>query len=48
MAIVLATGYAELPPGTAVDVPRVNKPFMQEHLTRGIRAALEQKGFPTT
>ena len=43
MAIVLATGYAELPPHTAVDVPRVSKPFLQEDLMRGVRAALEQK-----
>jgi PAS domain S-box-containing protein len=47
MAIVLATGYAELPPGTAVDVPRVNKPFMQEQLMRGIRAAMEEKNSPS-
>jgi PAS domain S-box-containing protein len=43
MAIVLATGYAELPPNTALDVPRVSKPFMQEDLMRGVRGALEQK-----
>ncbi len=43
MAIVLATGYAELPPNTALDVPRVAKPFMQEDLMRGVRAALEQR-----
>ena len=47
MAIVLATGYAELPPGTAVNVPRVNKPFMQEHLMRGIRTAMEEKSSPS-
>jgi CheY-like chemotaxis protein len=46
-AILLATAYAELPPGMAIDVPRVNKPFLQDDLLRGIRAAMEQKG-PST
>jgi CheY-like chemotaxis protein len=46
MAIVLATGYAELPAGMAVGVPRVNKPFLQDHLLQGVRAALEHKGSP--
>jgi PAS domain S-box-containing protein len=43
MAILLATGYAELPPGAAANVSRLNKPFLQAHLMRGIREALEQK-----
>lgn len=32
LPIVLATGYAELPPGLAVNVPRISKPFRQEQL----------------
>jgi PAS domain S-box-containing protein len=32
LPIVLATGYAELPPGAAAQVPRIAKPFRQEQL----------------
>ncbi|MBS0524076.1 MAG: PAS domain S-box protein [Proteobacteria bacterium] len=32
LPIVLATGYAELPPGAALSVPRIAKPFRQEQL----------------
>jgi len=32
--ILLATGYAELPPGT--DLPKLNKPFLQSALARAI------------
>jgi len=32
LPIVLATGYAELPPGAALRVPRLAKPFRQEQL----------------
>ena len=40
MPILLATGYAELPPGTGADLPRLAKPFRQEDLARAIiRAA---------
>lgn len=40
--ILIATGYAELPPG--VDLPRLNKPFDQTALTRAITACLEAHG----
>jgi CheY-like chemotaxis protein len=32
LAILLASGYAELPPGSKVDLPRISKPFRQEQL----------------
>jgi PAS domain S-box-containing protein len=34
--IILATGYAELPPGTATGLPRLSKPFRQADLARAI------------
>ena len=40
LPIVLATGYAELPPGIAVDVPRITKPFMQDQLLRTVGDAV--------
>jgi PAS domain S-box-containing protein len=36
LPIVLATGYAELPAGLAVNVPRIAKPFLQAELLRMI------------
>ena len=36
LPIVLATGYAELPAGLAVNVPRIAKPFHQAELLRVI------------
>lgn len=35
-AIILATGYAELPTGTDPDLPKLSKPFRQEGLARVI------------
>jgi CheY-like chemotaxis protein len=32
LPVVLATGYAELPTDLALDLPRLNKPYMQEQL----------------
>jgi len=40
LAIVLATGYAELPRGIALDVPRLAKPFTQEQLLRAVGEAV--------
>ncbi len=40
LAIVLATGYAELPRGIAVDVPRLAKPFTQEQLLQAVADAV--------
>jgi CheY-like chemotaxis protein len=33
LPVVMATGYAELPPGTAVGFPRLSKPFTQQQLS---------------
>jgi PAS domain S-box-containing protein len=41
LPIILATGYAELPPGTDVDLPRLPKPFGQQGLARAIADAVE-------
>jgi PAS domain S-box-containing protein len=38
MKVMLATGYAELPAGTATGVPRLAKPFMQAELEGALRA----------
>jgi PAS domain S-box-containing protein len=39
--ILLATGYAELPPGAAADAPRLAKPFLQSALQRAIALAMD-------
>ena len=39
VAIVLATGYADLPPGENVDVPRISKPFSQAELAEALARA---------
>jgi PAS domain S-box-containing protein len=36
MPILLATGYADLPPGTQIELPRLSKPYSQHHLEREI------------
>jgi PAS domain S-box-containing protein len=38
--IILATGYAELPPGSANDLPRLSKPFSQQDLAKAVAAAV--------
>jgi PAS domain S-box-containing protein len=45
--VVLATGYAELPPGAGADLPRLNKPFMQDDLARVVAATVEPPGNAT-
>ena len=40
MPVILATGYAEAPPGLAQDVIRLGKPFMQEQLLAAVRRAM--------
>ncbi|MDB5511653.1 MAG: chemotaxis protein CheY [Enterovirga sp.] len=37
LPIVLATGYAELPAGLDLDLPRLSKPFSQAELAKAIR-----------
>ena len=39
MAVLLATGYAELPPGAMVDAPRLSKPYSQMGLREAISKA---------
>jgi PAS domain S-box-containing protein len=41
--IVIATGFAEIPPGDAANLPRLSKPFDQAALTRSIRAAIHHE-----
>ena len=36
LPILLATGYADLPPGKQADLPRLGKPFLQRDLARAI------------
>ena len=43
LPIVLATGYAELPRGSVVDVPKLSKPFRQQELADALRMALERE-----
>ena len=40
LPILLATGYAELPSGPAIDLPRIDKPYHQERLAAGIAMAV--------
>ena len=40
LPIIMATGYAELPPGAASDLPRLAKPFSQEEIARAVEAAI--------
>jgi PAS domain S-box-containing protein len=39
LPVIVATGYAELPPGTARDVQVLNKPFTETQLQAALRAA---------
>ena len=38
--IILATGYAELPPGTGSNLVKLDKPFLQDGLARAIDEAM--------
>ena len=40
LPIVLATGYADLPAGTDIDLPRLAKPYSQTQLAREIGKAV--------
>ena len=44
LPILLATGYAELPPGFGVDLPRIGKPYRQEQLAAEIVKVLKSAG----
>jgi PAS domain S-box-containing protein len=41
LPIVLATGYADLPPGAGIDLPRLGKPYTQDQLAVEIAKALK-------
>ncbi len=43
LPMILATGYAELPPGTNPVLQRLNKPFRQSDLTRALAEALQAR-----
>ena len=36
LPILLATGYAELPAGSSIDLPRIGKPYQQDQLAAEI------------
>jgi CheY-like chemotaxis protein len=40
MPVILATGYAELPPGAETGLPKLAKPFRQVELMRAVAAAV--------
>jgi CheY-like chemotaxis protein len=42
LPIILATGYAELPPDAPVDFPRLGKPYTQEELAKALEAAVKE------
>ncbi|EJC79593.1 PAS domain S-box [Rhizobium leguminosarum bv. trifolii WSM2297] len=46
LPIVLATGYADLPAGTDIDLPRLAKPYNQAQLAKEIRKAVASKADP--
>jgi len=43
LPVILATGYAELPPGAAVHLPRLTKPFLQRDLAVAIRQVIGEE-----
>lgn len=49
LPVILATGYADLPPGIASTLPRLMKPFHEHHLANAIAEAMRTKpqGWPT-
>jgi PAS domain S-box-containing protein len=40
LPIILATGYAELPPGVDTELPKLGKPFRQQELMQAVAAAI--------
>ncbi len=40
LPIILATGYAELPPGVDAELPKLGKPFRQHELMQAVAAAI--------
>ena len=41
LPIIIATGYAELPPNSASSLPKLNKPFLQEDLANAIAGLMQ-------
>jgi CheY-like chemotaxis protein len=39
MPIIIATGYAELPPHVTLDFPRLNKPYTQQQMAEALETA---------
>ncbi len=37
--IIIATGYAELPPGATLEFPRLSKPYSQQELCEALERA---------
>ena len=48
LAVILATGYAELPPGVHTDIPRLSKPFSQADLAAALSEAMRASAAPAT
>jgi hypothetical protein len=44
LPILLATGYADLPEGADIDLPRLNKPYQQDQLAAEIASILKSNG----
>ena len=43
LAVVLATGYSELPSGAQIDLPRLNKPYQQADLANHLMLLLNEQ-----
>ena len=48
MPIIIATGFAEMAPGLAMNVPRLSKPFNQTALARSVSAAIRTRRDPVS
>ena len=48
MPIIIATGFAEMAPGLAANVPRLSKPFNQTALARSVSAAIRTRRDPVS
>ncbi len=44
LPILLATGYADLPEGADIDLPRLDKPYQQDQLAEEIASVLKSNG----
>jgi PAS domain S-box-containing protein len=47
LPILLATGYAELPPGADLSLPRLAKPFLQNDLAKALREVMGARAAPS-